>query len=157
MSFTRRIAKSALLTAAGAASVVGAAAGSANAVDLPEGPNLGGLSNLDGENLGDGLDSTAQNVTGLAGEAGGEAVKSAVPAAGKAVGSFGKSAVPAAQQAAGHSTGDSAEGLGKALTTVTEGGLPTEALTETGLPTDTLPVSTGSLGGGSIGGIPLGG
>ncbi|MDG4866190.1 ATP-binding protein, partial [Streptomyces sp. T-3] len=43
LPLTRRIARAALLTAAGAASAVGAA-GSASAVDLPATPDLGGLS-----------------------------------------------------------------------------------------------------------------
>ncbi|OEV14277.1 ATP-binding protein, partial [Streptomyces nanshensis] len=81
---TRRIARTALLTAAGAATVVGAA-GAASAVELPASP-VGGVSNLDGEGLGNTLDRTAQDTTAVAGETGGSAVKKAVPTAGKAVG-----------------------------------------------------------------------
>ncbi|MDK1476253.1 ATP-binding protein [Streptomyces sp. 549] len=156
MSFTRRIAKSALLTAAGAASVVGAAAGSAQAVDLPSVPDLGGVSNLDSDNLSSGLDGATQNVTSLAGEAGSDAVKTAVPAAGQVAGTLSRSATPMVRKAAIQAAAGPTDTLGKALQSA-KGGLPTDALTESGLPTDALPLGNGSFGGGSIGGIPLGG
>ncbi|MCX2969678.1 MULTISPECIES: ATP-binding protein [Streptomyces] len=152
MSFTRRIAKSALLTAAGAASVVGAAAGSAHAVQLPT-TDLGGVSNLDNldtENVGEGVDSAARNVTELAGHAGGEAVEQTVPAAGRTVGSLGKSTLPMAQRATGAVAGESGALLGKAVTSVTDNGLPTDQVTSL------APVGASSLGGGSIAGLPLG-
>ncbi|MEE1927731.1 ATP-binding protein [Streptomyces sp. TRM 70351] len=153
MSLTRRIAQSALLTAAGAASVIGAAAGSAQAVQLPATPDLGGVSNLDNldaENAGEGLDSAARSVTSLAGEAGGEAVRQGVPAAGETVGTLGKAALPLAQDTTGTATGASGELLGKAATTVTDGGLPTESLTSA------VPLGADSLTGGSLNGLPLG-
>ncbi|MBW1598747.1 ATP-binding protein [Streptomyces sp. JJ38] len=146
MSLTRRIAQSALLTAAGAASVVGAAAGSAQAVSLPGTPDLGTLSNLDsldGQDLGGGVDGAARNVTELAGAAGSEAVEEGVPAAGRTVGSLGKSVLPAADDVA-------TEGpVGRSVTSVAEGGLPTD-----GLPTDQL-TSGLPLGKGSLAGLPL--
>lgn len=152
MSFTRRIAKSALLTAAGAAGVVGAAAGSAQAVDLPQTPDLGGVSNLDNLN-GENLETATQSVTGLAGEAGAEVVRTGVPAAGdvasEAAGSLTRSVGPSEE---------TTEVLGKAVNTVTNGELPTEALGDA--PTDALgqlPLNNGSLGAPSLGGLPLGG
>ncbi|GAA3834069.1 ATP-binding protein [Streptomyces phyllanthi] len=53
LPLTRRIARAALLTAAGAASVVGAAGSASAAPDLPATPNLGGLAALDGTADGD--------------------------------------------------------------------------------------------------------
>lgn len=150
MSFTRRIAKSALLTAAGAAGVIGAAAGSAQAVDLPQTPDLGGVSNLD--NLsGENLEDATKSVTGLAGEAGAEVVRAGVPAAGEVAGetagSLTRSVAP---------TDEATQVLDKAVSTVTDGGLPTDAL---GSPTevvDQLPLNNGSLGAPSLGNLPLG-
>ncbi|MFE6959701.1 ATP-binding protein [Streptomyces sp. NPDC057696] len=116
LPLTRRIARAALLIAAGAAPVVGAA-GSASAVDLPATPNVGGLTALDGANVGNTVDGAAKNVSGLAGDTGSKAVKKAVPAAGKAV--------------------------GRSARTATHGGLPTDKL-GSGLPTGALP-ATGEL------------
>ncbi|GAA4675099.1 ATP-binding protein [Streptomyces chumphonensis] len=152
MSFTRRIAKSALLTAAGAASVVGAAAGSAQAAPLPATPTLGGLStldSLDGQDLGGGVDGAVGNVSELAGAAGSEAVAEGVPAAGRTVGALGKSALPIADGLADEASAPGGDMLGKAVSNVTEDGLPTDAL-----PTDKL---TGNvpLGEGSLAGLPL--
>ena len=135
MSFTRRIAKSALLTAAGAASVVGAAAGSAQAVDLPQTPDLGGVSNLDG---------ATQGVTDLAGEAGADLVNGSLPAGtDKATDSLTRSGAPAA---------DATEVLGGAVNAVTEGA-PTQGLDSAPAQAlDGLPLSNANLGG-----LPLGG
>ncbi|MBW1602939.1 ATP-binding protein [Streptomyces sp. JJ66] len=147
MSFTRRIAKSALLTAAGAASVVGAAAGSAQAVQLPA-SDLGGVSNLDADSVGEGVDGAARNVTELAGQAGGEAVEQAVPAAGRTVGALGKATLPMAQNTAGSVAGESGALLGKAVSSVGENGLPA------GQPGGLVPLGTDSLGG-PVAGLPL--
>ncbi|MEV0318772.1 ATP-binding protein [Streptomyces sp. NPDC050658] len=154
LPLTRRIARAALLIAAGAAPVVGAA-GSASAAELPATPDLGGVTALDGAGLGNTVDGAAQNVTGLAGETGSKAVKKAVPAAGKTVGSGAKTTTPAAQKAAGGVAGSAGEVLGETAGTATEGALPTDdlggslptdAVTKGGLPTDQLPVK----------GLPLG-
>ncbi|MFB7942705.1 ATP-binding protein, partial [Streptomyces sp. NPDC056049] len=87
LPLTRRIARAALIVAAGAAPVVGAA-GSASALDHSLAPTgaLGGLTALDAADAGSAVDGAAQTTTGVAGAAGGQAVGSAVPAAGKAVG-----------------------------------------------------------------------
>ena len=96
---TRRIARTALLTAAGAATVVGAA-GAASAVELPASP-VGGINNLVGEGVGDALDQTARNTTTVAGETSGKAVEQAVPTADRAVGKAGKTVAPTPHHLAG--------------------------------------------------------
>ncbi|MDI6409092.1 ATP-binding protein [Streptomyces albus] len=126
---TRRIARTALLTAAGAATVIGAA-GAASAVELPSSP-LGGVSNLDGESLGNTVDKAARGTTGMAGKAGGNAVAKTLPAAGKAVGNTGKTVIPAAQNLAGNTAGQAGGLVGDTATSATGKGLP----------------STGNLGG----------
>ncbi|MEU8519140.1 ATP-binding protein [Streptomyces sp. NBC_01216] len=140
LPLTRRIARAALLVAAGAAPVVGAA-GSASAMDhglVPTG-TLPGLSTLDGAGLGDAVDSASQTATGVAGDTGGKAVGKAVPAAGKTVGKAGKTAAPAAEKA----TGGAGEVLGKAAGAATESAEGPAA---------------GMLGGLPLaGGLPLGG
>lgn len=127
LPLTRRIARAALLVAAGAAPVVGAA-GSASAVELPATSNLGGLTALDGAHVGNTVDGAAQNATGLAGDTGGKAVKKVVPAAGKAVGKGAKTATPAAQKAAGGLAGGAGDVVGDAAGSATGGGLPTSTL-----------------------------
>jgi hypothetical protein len=94
LPLTRRIAQAALLIAAGAAPVVGAA-GSASAAttDLPANPDLAGLTALDNEQVGPTVDSAAQKVdsaaqlkiTGIAGDAGGQVVQTGGTAVRKAV------------------------------------------------------------------------
>ncbi|GAA1929043.1 ATP-binding protein [Streptomyces durmitorensis] len=151
LPLTRRIARAALLIAAGAAPVVGAA-GSANAAELPATPDLGGVTALDGAGLGNTVDGAAQNATGLAGETGSKAVKKGVPTAGKVVGSGAKTTTPVAQKAAGDLAGNAGDVVGDAAGTATKdglptdavakGGLPTDAVTKGGLPTDQLPVKS---------------
>ncbi|NEB67191.1 ATP-binding protein, partial [Streptomyces fulvissimus] len=89
LPLTRRIARTALLIAAGAAPVVGAA-GAAGAAELPQAPDLGGLTALDGASLGNTLDSTAQQGTKAAGDTGGRLVGTALPAAGRTAGQTAK-------------------------------------------------------------------
>ncbi|NED07044.1 ATP-binding protein, partial [Streptomyces sp. SID6648] len=108
LPLTRRIARAALLIAAGATPVVGAA-GAASAADLPAAPELGGLTALDGANVGNTLDSAAQQGTQAAGETGGRLVGTALPAAGETVGKSAKVAVPAAQETAGQAAGNAGE------------------------------------------------
>ncbi|UGY93474.1 ATP-binding protein [Streptomyces gobiensis] len=161
MSLTRRIAKSALLSAAGAVSVVGAAAGSANAVDVPPAPQLGGLGALetvekaDGDQLGNTVDETAQTTSVVAGEVGSEVVRHGVPAAGQVAGSLGKSALPLVQEAAGEANVSNLPG--KAVRTVTENlsvdGLPTDVADA--VPTDAVGTASLGQGGGTVAGIPL--
>jgi hypothetical protein len=138
LPLTRRIARTALLIAAGAAPVVGAA-GSASAAttDLPATPNLAGLTALDNAQVGTTVDSAAQKVSGLAGDAGGQAVqaggktvKQAVPAANNAGGRLVGTAAPVAQKAAGDAAGQAGGLLGGAAKT----GLPGRQLPVQGLP-----------------------
>jgi len=135
LPLTRRIARAALLVAAGAAAGVGAAgAASAAPAQLPATPNLGGLTALDGANVGDTVDGAAQNLTGTAGKTSGKAVKKAAPAA---------------QKVAGEAAGSAGGLLGDTTSTATKGGLPTDSVTKGGggLPAaDTLPVKSLPLG-----------
>ncbi|MER5180366.1 ATP-binding protein [Streptomyces sp. NPDC002896] len=79
LPLSRRIARAALLVAAGAAPVVGAA-GSASAVDLPTAaPNLGGLTALDAGSVESAAPAVESGVTPVVGHAQG--------AVGDAVGS----------------------------------------------------------------------
>jgi hypothetical protein len=70
----RQLAKAALLLAAGTAPVLGAA-GQAGAVGQALGPDLPGLTSLDGDSVSRTVDTAA----GVTGEAGGEAVRTALP------------------------------------------------------------------------------
>ncbi|MEU5093181.1 ATP-binding protein [Streptomyces sp. NPDC020996] len=148
LPLTRRIARAALLVAAGAAAGVGAAGSASAAPELPATPNVGGLTSLDGANVGHTVDGAAQNVTRVAGGAGGKAVKKAVPTATRTGGKVAKQAAPVARKAVGDATG-SAEGvLGDTAKTATKGGLPTDALTKGGIPSaKTLPAKGLPLGG----------
>ncbi|MEE1756391.1 ATP-binding protein [Streptomyces sp. SP18CS02] len=137
LPLTRRIARAALLIAAGAAPVVGAA-GSASAVDLPRSTDLGGVSALDTGAAGDTVGGASENVTGAVGDTGGTTVKKAVPAAGQTVGKTGKTATPVAQKAAGETAGTTGELVGGAAGAATEAA-PTDALGG-GLPKTGLPV-----------------
>ncbi|MEU9208297.1 ATP-binding protein [Streptomyces sp. NPDC048415] len=134
LPLTRRIARAALLVAAGAAAGVGAAGSASAAAELPATPNLGGLTALDGANVGSTVDGAAQKVTGLAGDTGSKAVKKTVPAAGKTGGKVAKTATPAAQKAAGGAAGQAGGLLGDTAKTATGGGLPTGQLPIQGLP-----------------------
>ncbi|MFF8917551.1 ATP-binding protein [Streptomyces sp. NPDC015032] len=118
LPLTRRIARAALLIAAGAAPVVGAA-GAAGAAGLPQTPDLGGLTAVDGGGLGKTVDGASQQGSKAAGETGGKIVGTALPAAGKAA--------PVVQKTAGGAAGTAGKVLGGAGT-ATRGGLPTQGL-----------------------------
>jgi hypothetical protein len=95
LPLTRRIARTALLVAAGAAPLIGAA-GAASAADLgaelPTTATMGEMSSLDTGKLGKAADATSQKVGNAAGETGGRAVEQALPAAGKTVGTTARKA-----------------------------------------------------------------
>ncbi|MTE20851.1 ATP-binding protein [Streptomyces sp. TRM43335] len=113
LPLSRRIARTALLVAAGAASAVGAT-GSANATELlPTDKTLGGVSNLDGAHLGDTIDDTSRGTGNQIARTGGKAVQDIVPAAGKTVGSAGKTAVPAVEKTAGDAVGTAGSLVGE--------------------------------------------
>ncbi|MFE7401495.1 ATP-binding protein, partial [Streptomyces sp. NPDC057557] len=97
LPLTRRIARAALLIAAGAAPVVGAA-GAAGAAELPQAPELGGLTTVDGAGLGKTVDGASQQGTKAAGETGGKIVGTTLPAAGKTVDKAGAQAAPTVQK-----------------------------------------------------------
>ncbi|MFD8342742.1 MULTISPECIES: ATP-binding protein [Streptomyces] len=117
LPLTRRIARAALLIAAGAAPVVGAA-GAAGAAGLPQTPALGGLTSLDGAGLSSTLDSTAKQGSHAANETGGKVVGTTLPAAGKTL----------------EKAGTLADGE------LTEDTLPTKSLPTKGLPAKGLPI-----------------
>ncbi|MFJ8664971.1 ATP-binding protein [Streptomyces sp. NPDC093600] len=117
LPLTRRIARAALLVAAGAAPVVGAA-GSASALDHGLAPTgaLSGITSVDGAAVGDTVEDASQTTTGLAGQTGGKKV-------GKAVGKAGETAAPVAGKAAetaGPVAGKATDGAGE----VVGGGVP---------------------------------
>ncbi|MGW1895703.1 hypothetical protein ACWCP6_36475, partial [Streptomyces sp. NPDC002004] len=132
LPLTRRIARVALLLAAGAAPVVGAA-GSASAAELPATPDLGGLSAVDGAHVGSTVDGAARSVTSTAGDTGAKTVKKAVPAAGKAAGKAAKTVTPVAQKAAGSLAGGAGDVAGGAAGSATKGGSPVDGLVGAGL------------------------
>ncbi|MFB7306011.1 ATP-binding protein [Streptomyces sp. NPDC056192] len=134
LPLTRRIARAALLIAAGAAPVVGAA-GAAGAAELPQTPDLGGLTTVDGAGLGKTVDGASEPGTKGAGATGGKIVGTTLPAAGKTV---VKTGAPAAQKAAGEAAGSAGDLVGGATGAASKGGLPTDSLTD-GLPTHGLP------------------
>jgi hypothetical protein len=142
---TRRIARAALLVAAGAAPVV-AAAGSASAVDLPaKAPDLGGVTTLDSANTSKTLDSTARDGVALLNEAGGKAATELAPALVKTAGPIVHKASPLTQR-----TADTAEGL---LGKTAKKGVSTDSL-----PTDAAQGALGNLPvNGLLGGLPIGG
>ncbi|MFJ1545317.1 ATP-binding protein [Streptomyces sp. NPDC088246] len=127
LPLTRRIARAALLIAAGAAPVVGAA-GAAGAAELPHAPELGGLTTVDGDGLGKTVDGASQQGTKAASETGGKIVGTTLPVAGKTVGKAGAQAAPTVQTAAGGAAGSAGEVLGGAAGAAPRGGLPTQGL-----------------------------
>lgn len=144
LPLTRRIARVALLIAAGAAPVVGAAGSACAATtDLPANPELAGLTALDNAQLGTGVDGAAQKVdgaaqkvTGLAGDAGsrtvkagGRTVQKVAPTANTTGGNVVRKAAPVAQKVAADATGQAGGLLGGTART----GLPGQ-LTVQGLP-----------------------
>ncbi|WP_137993518.1 ATP-binding protein [Streptomyces vilmorinianum] len=139
LPLTRRIARAALLVAAGATPVVGAA-GSASAMDHSLAPTgaLSGLTAVDSASLGNTVDGASQATTDVVGKTGGKSVDKA----GKTVGKAGKSATPTAKKVAG----EAGEVLGETAGAATE-----SAEAPTGGAVGSLPT------GGLMGGLPIGG
>ncbi|AOP49946.1 ATP-binding protein [Streptomyces lydicus] len=149
---TRRIARAALLVAAGAAPVV-AAAGSAVAAELPvKAPDLGGLTApLDSRNTSQALDHTARTGVGLLNAAGSKAATKLAPALVETAGPVVKKAMPLTQGVV-----DKAESVARPIA---KRGVSTDAL-----PLDAVKGLIGSPkgaltqpGGGLLGGLPVGG
>ncbi|GFH37737.1 ATP-binding protein [Streptomyces pacificus] len=153
LPLTRRIARAALLVAAGAAPVVGAA-GSASAVDLPTRDlGNGGLTQLDGDTAGSAVDSTAREAAGTANEAGGKVVGTTLPAAAGTLGGAARSGLPAAQETAGQAAGSTAGVLGETASSTTSQGLPAaQDLAGGGLPDAGAALPVGEL---PVQGLPL--
>ncbi|GHH90179.1 ATP-binding protein [Streptomyces capillispiralis] len=103
LPLTRRIARAALLVAAGAAAGVGAAGSASAAPELPATPTIGGLTALDGvaDNTVDGAAQDVADTTDDADEvapAAGKTVRKAVPAVKKLpTESLTKGGVPSAK------------------------------------------------------------
>ncbi|MFB7635905.1 ATP-binding protein [Streptomyces sp. NPDC056149] len=147
---TRRIARAALLVAAGAAPVV-TAAGSASAVDLPpKGNELGGLSTLDSANTSKTLDNTARTGVGVVNATGNEAARTLAPALVKTLGPVVEQAAPVTKDTA-HKAGDVAR-------PVVRDGVSTDALAAE-VAKRLLDSPDGLLkpAAGLLGGLPLGG
>ncbi|MFD7614471.1 ATP-binding protein [Streptomyces sp. NPDC059828] len=159
LPLTRRIARAALLVAAGAAPVVGAA-GSASAVDLAPTHDLGGgLTQLDGVAVGDATDGTAQKAATTATEAGGKLVGTALPVASGTFTQAARGSAPAAEETAGQTVdsattaldqatsnqhglpaaGTLAAGVPAAGTTLPADALPADPMATTPIPAHTLP------------------
>ncbi|MEI5006457.1 ATP-binding protein [Streptomyces sp. NPDC087659] len=153
LPLTRRIARAALLVAAGAAPVVGAA-GSANAVDLPTRDlGNGGLTQLEGDAAGSAVDGAAREAAGTANEAGGRVVGTTLPAAAGTLGGAAETGLPAAQETAGQAAGSTAGVLGETATSATTQGLPAaQGLAGGGLPDAGTAVPAGEL---PVQGLPL--
>ena len=139
LTLTRRFAQAALLLGAAAAPLIGAGAAHAAAPQQA----VGGLTNLDGAELGSTVDGTSQHAAGLATQSGTQAVRSTLPAAGRIVGTAGRTAAPAAQQSAAQATDAAGRIVGATAESLPVAG----ALPNTGaLPTDQLPLKALPLG-----------
>ncbi|HWM36410.1 MAG TPA: ATP-binding protein [Streptomyces sp.] len=95
LPLTRRIAKTVLLTAAGAASVVGTA-GAASAAELPSTADVGGLSNLDTPDLDTSVDGARSAAQGLTPKSSTSPLKKALPNTEKTVSDEANAATPRA-------------------------------------------------------------
>lgn len=123
LPLTRRIARAALLVAAGAAPLVGAA-GTAHAAELARTPKpTGGLTNLDVHKLGNNVDGAMGKVGKKAGTSSDKAMKASLPKAGKTVGGLGKSALPTAQRTTGRAAQTSGSLLGQTARSAAKNGL----------------------------------
>ncbi|MER6151663.1 ATP-binding protein [Streptomyces hirsutus] len=95
LPLTRRIARAALLVAAGAAAGVGAAGSATAAPELPATPSVGGLTVLDQAGATGTVDDATHAVTETAGGPGGRALGQAAPVAAQAAeGTLPTDAVP---------------------------------------------------------------
>lgn len=109
------------------------AAGAAGAAELPQSPDLGGLTSVEGSGLGKTVEGAATPAADTAGKAGGKVVGTTLPVASKTLTETGSKAAPVAKKAtpAAKSAGKKAKG---GLPTDSLGGLPTQGLPTQGLP-----------------------
>ena len=146
LPFTRRIARAALLVAAGAAPLVGAA-GTAGAVELPKTTGLDGVNTIDAATVGKTLGSASSTATKPAGATSGKALKTAMPPAGKTLRSAGLTASPtvakkaspvAAKKAFGKTTQASGSLVGMTAKSLTGGAQAPTSFTQ-GISANQLP------------------
>ncbi|MFH8365761.1 ATP-binding protein [Streptomyces sp. NPDC018031] len=135
LPLTRRIARAALLVAAGAAPVVGVA-GAASAAELPKVTKLGSISTPDLADVGATTEGATKSLGKTAGQVGGKGIPAAGKTLSKATKAVGGKGLPGGKgkgKAAKHGgKGKAAKGL------PTTGDLPVGGL----LSTDKLPVKT---------------
>lgn len=122
LPLTRRIAQAALLTAAGAASVVGTA-GSAAAVDLEPATDLGGLSSLDTAGVADTAGHTAGTATAVVGQAGADTLDGGMPT-NRVLSEAGQQAAPVAEEAVDHTVRTANDELGDTVFGAAQGVQP---------------------------------
>ncbi|MFI0900175.1 ATP-binding protein [Streptomyces sp. NPDC020983] len=140
LPLTRRIAQAALLLGAAAAPLVGAGAAHAAA---PQQAGMGGLTAVDGTELGSTVDHASQSATGLAAHGGGQAVQTALPGAARLVGTAGTTAAPVAHQGAAQATDAAGRVVGATAESLPVAGALPDAGT---LPADELPLRALPLG-----------
>ncbi|WP_407550090.1 ATP-binding protein [Streptomyces sp. Pv4-95] len=140
---TRRIARAALLVAAGAAPVV-AVAGTANAADQTKAADLGGLTQLDSASASETLNKTVKDGGGLLNSVGETAATELAPAAVEATGPLVGDAAPAAHKAATFAQAEVAKHA--------KDGSATDAM-PAGAPKGLVSVPVQGL----LGGLPIGG
>ncbi|MBT2386468.1 ATP-binding protein [Streptomyces sp. ISL-11] len=133
LPLSRRIARVALLVAAGAAPVIGAA-GAASAADLKAPELTSGLSTVDGANLGNNIDATSHKAGAVTSEVGHKAVNTAVPATTDTLGKAAKTTTPAAQKVAGDLGASAAGVVGDTAKAAPKGGAGLPSLPTKGLP-----------------------
>jgi hypothetical protein len=155
LPLTRRIAKTVLLTAAGAASVVGTA-GAASAAELPTTADVGGLSNLDkgvGDQVSNAASEGAQALTPMSSTS--PLQTDGVPEVGASAKTNNGKAASEAEKLVGNTAENGLRqnpDLGKPLPDVRTKGLPTdETLNQN--PEHALPLerATQALTGGQLG------
>lgn len=180
LPLTRRIAKVALLVAAGAAPLAGAT-GPAQALNLPESRSLGALDELDTAATEGAVDGVVRGARPTVERAGDQVLDPAVPTVGRTLDGAGRTLAPVSEhtpsqaddQLAGllSKTADVTEHSGlpdssHLLATLEQQNLPTDGLdldTVTGgqtvsdrLPSDNLPLQQLPVENTRIGGLPAG-
>ncbi|WP_328915904.1 MULTISPECIES: ATP-binding protein [unclassified Streptomyces] len=149
LPLSRRIARAALLLGAAAAPLIGA--GAAHAAVLPQ-RGTGALTNLEGADFGDAVDSMSHQTTVLVAEAGTDAMKATLPTTDHILGTAGTKGLPAVQKAAGRGVDTAGRFVGGAAESASgslpgaealpnAGALPVaSALPTTGVVTERLPL-----------------
>lgn len=148
LSLPRRLARTILLLGAAAtAPLLGAGAAHAADAAAPAGPNLGGLTALDGDGLGNAVENASHQTTLLAANAGTDAMKTTLPTTDQVLSNAGHDALPTARQTTGGATDSAGRLLGGTAESATAGLPSTEAL-----PTTSLVPNLGGLPAGPAAG-----